>query len=379
MYRVFVYRLYPNAAQERALAAMLETHRRLYNDALAERKLAWEQEQRGVTYGQQAAALKASRASNPFLAATNFSSCQATLRRLDRAFQAFFRRVKAAESPGYPRFRGRGRFRTVAFPSHGDGCRLDEATGRVYLQYVGLVKVKLHRPIEGPLKTLAVTRKADGWHLVVSCDLGDTPPASATGPAIGIDLGLAAFIATSDGLTVAAPRVYRRAQARLRKAQRRVARRVKGSARRRTAVRLLAKAHLAVANARKDFHYKTARALVAAHPDGIIAHERLNTAGLARTRLAKSVHDAGWAQFIGIVTHKAVSAGVVVVAVPPHGTSQRCSACEAEPAVPKTLKDRWHTCSCGCSLDRDVNAARNVLRLGLSRQASTWAAGPCVA
>jgi putative transposase len=345
---------------------MLETHRRLYTAGLAERRDAWETERRGVTYGQQSAALKATRLTNPFLAATNFSSCQATLRRLNRAFEAFFRRVKAGEAAvGYPRFRGRGRFDTVDFPSHGDGCRLHEAARRVYIQHVGMVKLTLHRPVDGAIKTLAVTRKADGWHLVVSCDLGDAPAAPATGPALGIDLGLTAFVATSDGLTVAAPQTYRRAQARLRKAQRRVARRVKGSVRRRKAVRLLAKATLAVASQRKDFHHKEARKLVAACPDGMIAHERLNVAGLSRGRLAKSVNDAGWAQFIGILTHKAESAGVVVVAVPPYGTSQRCSACDAEPLAPKTLKDRWHSCSCGCSLDRDVNAARNILNLGL--------------
>jgi putative transposase len=139
--KAFKYRLYPTRQQDAAMSAMRETHRRLYNDALAERKQAWEQEQRSVSYGEQAARVKPARTTNPFLAATNFSSCQATLRRLDKAFGAFFRRIKARETPGYPRFKGRNRFDTVAFPSYGDGCRFDG--GKVYFQHIGRVKVKL--------------------------------------------------------------------------------------------------------------------------------------------------------------------------------------------------------------------------------------------
>lgn len=118
MRKAFKFRLYPNRQQERAMAEMLETHRRLYNNALAEHKNAWEQERRTVSYGQQSGHLKQARMTNPYLAKTNFSSCQATLRRLDKAFQAFFRRMKAGETPGYPRFKGKHRFDTVEFPSY---------------------------------------------------------------------------------------------------------------------------------------------------------------------------------------------------------------------------------------------------------------------
>src|SRR5438876_8495626 len=152
------------------MEAMVETHRHLYNRALAQRKEAWEQERRGVSYGDQSATLKAQRVVDPYLALTNFS-CQATMRRLDAAFQAFFRRVSAGDTPGYPRFRGRGRYDTVVFPSYGDGCKLRE--GRAYFQHVGAVKLKLHRPLEGRIKTMAFKREADGWYVVFSCDLGD--------------------------------------------------------------------------------------------------------------------------------------------------------------------------------------------------------------
>ena len=360
------------------MAGMLDTHRHLYNRALAERKDAWESEQRTVRYGEQSGHLKADRTTNPHLAKTNFSSCQATLRRLDRAFAAFFRRIKAGEKPGYPRFRGFGRFDSVEFPSYGDGCRLRD--GRAEFQHIGRVKLKLHRPIEGTIKTMRFKREADGWYVVFSCDLGDVRPELSSKPDVGIDLGLNAFLTTSDGEHVAPPKLYRKAQDVLRRAARKVARRGKGSNRRKKAVVLLAKHHQHVANQRRDFHHKTARDLVTRF--GLIAHEKLNVRGIARTRLAKSTHDAGWAAFLAILAQKAASAGVTTVAVDPRNTSQACSNCGALPEVKKTLKDRVHVCSCGLTLDRDWNAARNILqrsRPGRGLQAPTLDTGPCVA
>jgi putative transposase len=155
MRRAFKYRLYPTRQQDAAMRAMLETHRRLYNAALAERKQAWMHAQRSVSCGDQSGQLKAARTTNPLLAATNFARCEATLRRLNKAFVAFFRRIKAGETPGYPRFKGRNRFATVEFPSYGDDCRFDG--DKVSFQHIGRVKVKLHRPIEGRIKTASFT------------------------------------------------------------------------------------------------------------------------------------------------------------------------------------------------------------------------------
>jgi putative transposase len=222
----FKYRLYPNEQQDQALAEMLDTHRHLYNRALAERKAAWEEEQRSVSYGEQSAHLKDERTTNPYLADTNFSSCQATLRRLDWSFQAFFRRVKNGETPGYPRFKGRNRFDTVEFPSYGDGCKLEGAL--VYFQHIGHIKIKLHRPVEGTIKTISFKREADGWHVVFSCEVPDVEVMPSPLPATGIDLGLKAFLVTADGCEIAPPRYYRKAQATLRRSQRAVARKQKG-------------------------------------------------------------------------------------------------------------------------------------------------------
>jgi putative transposase len=369
--KAFKYRLYPTEQQEQALAEMLDTHRRLYNRALAERKAAWDERRESVSYGDQSACLKDERATNPFLARTNFSSCQATLRRLERAFQAFFRRLKAEETPGYPRFKGMNRFDTVEFPAYGDGCKLDGE--RVYFQHIGQIKIKLHRPVEGTIKTISFKREADGWHVVFSCDLPDVEIAPSPLPATGIDLGLKVFLVTADGRAIPPPRYYRKAQAALRRSQRAVARKQKGSNRRKKAVKLLAKQHLHVSNQRRNFHHQVARQLISQH--GMIAHEALNIQGIARTRLAKSTHDVGWGQFLSVLHSKAEGAGVQVIAVPAANTTQQCSACGALPETPeqrKTLGDRVHRCpSCGYVADRDLNASQNVLRLGRSLQALT--------
>jgi putative transposase len=375
--RAYIFKLYPTRAQALALAEQVETHRRLYNRALAERTAAYATEQRTLTYGEQAATLKAQRASSPFLARANFSSCQRTLKRVDRAFAAFFRRVKAGQAPGYPRFKGRGRFDTVEY-THTDGCRFFGTS--LYVQHVGRVKAKQHRPVEGQIKAVSLTRKADGWHVCVVCDRGQPAVVPSELPAVDIDVGLTNFLATSEGETVGPLRAYRRAQAALRRAQRRVARRRKGSGRRRKAVAQVRRLHLKVARQRRDFHHKTALSLTRRY--GLIAHERLAITGLSRSRLAKSTLDAGWGGFLTILGHKAVEAGVSVVAVPPYGTSQRCSACGALPAVPKTLKDRVHACPCGYTAGRDVNSARNILLLaagrrpGQGRQDTTGAVAP---
>ncbi|HZS02995.1 MAG TPA: transposase [Chloroflexota bacterium] len=367
MRKAFVFKLYPNRGPTAALAAMLEGHRLLYNAAVEQRRIAWRQNRVSVSYGQQSAELKALRREIPALAPTSFSSCQATLRRLDKSFAAFFRRG----ARGYPRFKSRSRFDTVEFPALGDGCAFDPAAGRVYVQHVGRLKVKLHRPTEGRIKTLSLKRAQGGWYVILSCDLGAAPSYGPAEPSVGLDLGLTAFVTRSDGVAVAPPRFLRESAAALRRAQRRVARRKKGSARRRKAVAALARLHQHVANQRRDWHHKLARALVSEY--GLIAVEALNIHGIARSRLAKSTLDAAWGQFLGILHSKAAEAGVQVVAVPARNTSQACSQCGALPAVPKTLADRVHRCSCGCVLDRDHNAALNILRLGRSLQSVTSA------
>lgn len=340
------------------MISLLETHRCLYNSALAQRKNCHEAEQKTVTYGEQSARLKVARKADEALALANFSSCQRTLKRLDRAFQAFFRRVKSGDKPGFPRFRGYGRFHSVDF-TIGDGAKLTKE-GKAYFQNVGDVKLKLHRAVEGTIKTATFQRYAGNWHVVFVCDTGDVTTEPSTNPAIGIDLGLKSFLVTSEGEAVDAPKLYRKAQAKLRRSQRAVARKKRGGANRRKAIQNLAKIHAHVANQRKDFHHKTAKSLVDRY--GVIVHEDLNIKGIVRSlRLAKSTHDAGWAGFLNILRQKAECAGVAVVSVNPAHTTQTCSCCGCLPAVSIGLSVRTYSCAhCGFTLDRDFNAAINI-------------------
>jgi putative transposase len=383
MRKAYVYRLYPTTSQIQAMTGQLSLACELYNACLEERGEAYRRVGKSLSYLDQANQLKEIRRIRPDLGALNFSMLQGICRRVQRSFENFFRRVKAGETPGYPRFRSVRRFDSITFPSYGDGCKLTgkklylQGIGQIkvklYLQGIGQIKVKLHRPIEGVIKTVTLKRSCGNWYVCCSCDLGDVTPDAATGPAVGIDLGLKAFLVTSEGEQVAAPKLYRKAQARLRRAARRVARRRKGSDRRTKAIRVLAKAQQHIANQRKDFHHKTALGLVRRF--GLIAHEDLNLRGIARSSLAKSTHDAGWAGFLAILAHKAAEAGVTVVAVNPRNTTQACSGCGTLPPVRLTLADRVHTCSCGLTLDRDENAARNIRALGLSVQALPWPTG----
>ncbi|MBI5518328.1 MAG: IS200/IS605 family element transposase accessory protein TnpB [Deltaproteobacteria bacterium] len=231
--------------------------------------------------------------------------------------------------------------------------------GRLRLSGIGNVKVKLHRKMEGTLKTVGVTCDGDGhWYALVTREV-PRKVLPGTGHQVGLDVGLRAFVATSDGEWVPNPRPLESARLEVERAQRKVSRRSRGSKRRAKAKRLLARAHARVRNARKDFQHKTARTLVVRNDR--LAVEDLNLKGLARGRLARPIHDAAWGQFVSILAAKAEEAGRELLRVDPRGTSQRCSACDQQ--VPKDLSVRVHQCPhCGLVLDRDVNAARNILR-----------------
>jgi putative transposase len=362
--RVYRYRLYPTRAQSGALVETLDRLRELYNGALQHRRDAYRLAGVTVSAYSQMAELRGVRDVRPEYAAIHTHLLQDVITRLDRAYRAFFRRCKSGETPGFPRFKGRGRYRTFTFKDavNHNGVRLVSGGKRVRLTGIGSVKVKLHRPIEGVIKQASVTLSGDGhWYIAFSCDAVPARPVAKTGETVGIDVGITTFAALSDGQLVDNPRAYEVAQRSLATAQRRVARRKRGSHRRRKSVALLARQHDKVARVRRDFHHKTAFSLVEQFDS--IAVEKLNIKGLARMRLAKQVHDAGWGQFIAILAAKAESAGCEFFAVDPRGTSQECSGCHA--TVRKGLHVRVHDCPhCGLVLDRDVNAAKNVQSRG---------------
>lgn len=372
MRKTFRYRLYPTKAQAAALTQQLREACTMYNAALQERRDAWKLAGQSITYYDQANQLKEIRAEG-LTRLANFSCCQDVLRRLDKTFKAFFRRVRSGEKAGYPRFKPHQRFNSITFPSYGDGIRLLDS-GRLRMQGVGCVKIKLHRPLDGKIKTIAIKREAGKWYACISVEVA-LKPLTPSDRVVGIDVGLENFAVLSDGTVISNPHHYRRAQARLRRAQRKVARRRKGGNGRRKAVRELQAVTAHVRNQRLDFQHKVAHHLVRRH--GLIAVEDLNVKGLAGGMLGKSVLDAGWSGFFQKLAYKAESAGRLLVFVDPRGTSQRCSRCGGE--VRKALKDRWHKCAaCGLSVSRDLNSAREILRLGLSLVGRTWGNGSCV-
>lgn len=362
MLKTFKYKLYPTRKQTQAIEEMLESHRRIYNTALAERKNAWEERQESVSYGDQSAGYKKQRKTNEYYQRTNFSSCQRTLRRLDKAFKAFFRRVKAGAEPGYPRFRGRNRWKSVEF-TYSDGSKIRD-NGKLYIQNIGEIKVKWHRKIKGDIKTVAIRRQAGRYYACFSCET-EPDALEATGAVVGLDMGISNLVTTSDGECFEPPKYLRQSERKLRREQRKVARRKKGSNHRRKAVRNLQRTHEHIANQRKDAAHKIARSVVGDYD--LIAVEDLNTNGLIKNHhLAKSIADAAWNTFILILTSKAEEAGRRLVKVDPKYTSQECSQCGQ--IVKKDLSVRVHSCPrCGLVLDRDVNAAVNILKKALAR------------
>jgi putative transposase len=380
--KTFKYQLKPTPDQEQARAFVVRRCRELYNAALQERRDAWQKRGVSVPVASQSAQLPEIKVVRPEYRDIHSQVLQDVLARLDRAFQAFFRRIREGQTPGYPRLQGANRYNSFPYKQFGNGATLDD--GYLVLSKIGRLAVRWSRPMEGTPKTVTLTHEAAGWYVAFSCAEVPIKPLPLTGQETGIDLGLESFATLADGRQIANPRIFRVAELKLKRAQRRVSRRKKGSKRRKTAVKLLAKAYQTVRRQRQDFHHKQALSLVQQYDT--IYHEDLQVANMVKNHhLAKSIADAGWSGFLGIRAFKAVYAGKRVVAVPPAYTSQACSGCGV--FVHKGLSVRWHLCpDCGTSLHRDHNAARNILRLGKEHsaagqavQALTWAVGPSVA
>lgn len=361
MQRSFKYRLYPSASQARELAAAIETHRRLYNECLGLRQLAWDQYKTSVNYFDCSRWLTGAKKTNEFYRRINARSAQLTLRRLDKAFQNFYRRVEAGQTPGYPRFKGREHFNSVEFSGstngRADGTKL--VGNRLRIQHVGTIRVKLHREVEGRIKTVTIKRDAGKWFVIFSCDLGPVEIPKSTLPAVGIDVGLESFLTTSDGHHEPNPRYLKDALPALRVASRAVSRKKLGGSNRRKAVAAVRLVHARVKNLRREHAYKVAHKLVLAY--GFIAVESLTIRNMVRNgRLSRAISDAAWGGFLNILKHKAEKAGAQVVEVNPSGTSQTCSGCHGH--APKNLREREHECPhCGLVLHRDLNAAINIL------------------
>ena len=362
MRKAYKYRIYPTKAQNETLDQQLALCCQLYNAGLQERRDAYRICGKSITYTEQQNQLPEIKKSNPEFKAIHSQVLQDVLQRVDKAFAGFFSRLAKGRTAGYPRFRSRPRYDSLSYPQ--SGFQLEGR--KLVLSKIGKVRIKQHRALAGRSKTLSIKREAGRWYACFSVEI-EPVPLPVTNAAIGIDVGLESFAVLSDGTAIENARYYREAEKTLRVTQRRVARRKKGSERRKKAVRLLQRAHAHIRNQRADFHHQTARKLVNGY--GKIVVEDLNIKGLAGGLLAKSVNDAGWSAFFAKLAYKAAEAGRELIKVDPRGTSQRCP-CGAP--NPKTLSQRRHQCNvCGLDIARDHASALEILRLGLSLHAST--------
>ncbi|SLK00903.1 putative transposase [Arthrobacter sp. P2b] len=397
MIRSYKFRLYPTSKQEDLLRAMLDDHRLLYNAALQERREAWKRARTGISFATQSSQLKDVRADESDYARWSYDGLAWTLRRLEAAFQAFFRRVRAgAGKPGYPRFKGVGHFDTVIH-RNGNGAKWGtiphSVVTKVYIMGIGHIKVRQHRPVTGRVKTVAIKREGRArWFVVLAAEQELPSPLPKTGTMIGIDLatGSNGLAYTSLGERIDNPAYGKASRSRLADARRALARCQRGSKRRNKARDRVTNVHRKVRNQRQDYLHKAAKRLVSRYD--VIVAEKLNTAGLvrrpaprpdgtggykpnggsAKTGLNQSILDAGWGHFLDVIRAKAESAGREFIQVDPTYTSQTCSACGYRDATNRSGK-MFVCLSCWHRDDADINAAINILRAGLALRDATQA------
>ena len=406
--RSFKYRLSPTRTQAEKLQWTLDRTRELYNAALQERRDAYEVIKHRPDFLDKDARRQAIRAQN-----INYYSqanqlpdikqdreeyqdihsqiLQDVLKRVDKAYKAVFRRCACGETPGYPRFQGRDRYNSFTFPQGGYALSLSP-NNRVCLSKIGSINVKLHRAVQGRIKTCTIKREGTNWYVVFACEV-EAEPLPLSHQSVGIDLGLVHFATLSDGSTIENPRYFRRGEKKRENLQPALSKKKRGSHRRKKAVKLVAKAQRKVCNQRADFLHKESRRLVNTY--GLMVFEDLQPSTMSRrakpkqeastgaylpngaaakSGLNKSINDAGWSRFVSMCTYKAEDAGRTVLQINPRYTSQICSGCGT--VKKKELSERWHSCPCGTELDRDHNAALNILRLGRSQQSAMAVEAP---
>jgi len=355
----FQFRLKPTKKQAKALQAQLDECRWLYNELLEQRKISYEELNVSLSKYQQLMFLPLLKAEKPSLEQVHSQVLQNVVDRLDKSFQSFFRRCKTGDKPGFPRFRGIHRYNSLCYPQSGF-CLVDK---QLKLSKIGTLRVKMHRPIKGEIKTCTLRKRASGdWDVSFSCEV-NIEPLPPKQESIGIDMGLEHFATFSNGQEIANPRFFKRGQKALGKAQRKLALLKKGTPERRKQGKAVAKIHERIRNQRKDFCHKESKKIIEQYQ--YICIEDLDIKKMVEgSCFAKSITDVSWNQFHQFLTYKAAEAGRKLGLVNPAYTTQDCYQCGHR--AEKKLTDRTHCCShCGYKTSRDLNAAQNILALGL--------------
>ena len=362
MRKTFKYRLYPTRSQTTVFEQTLNSCCWLYNHFLEQRKTAWENEKKSISCYDQSNMLKALKIEHPFLTGVFSQVLQNVSTRLDLAFRAFFRRIKAGEKPGYPRFRGESRYDSFTYPQ--SGFKLLKNVVR--LSKIGGVKIRLHRPIEGKIKTCNIRRTPIGkWFVTFACEIEHKAVENPINPSVGIDMGLSHFATLSNSETVKNPRFFRKEEIALKKAQRKLSAQKKASKARAKARKIVARIYERISNKRHNFAHQLSRKFVNKYNTICVENLSINDMKKDNFRcINKSIGDAAWRMFLNFLEYKAECADKRVVKINPAYTSQTCSECGTRQKL--KLSDRMYHCSCcGLSLDRDHNAALNILTLGM--------------
>ena len=366
MRKAFKYRIYPTKAQWRALNNALREARWLYNQLLEQRKILWESDKQNISCFEQQKLIPELKIQRPTLKAVFSQVLQDVAKRLDKAMQGFFRRVKRGETPGYPRFRGHHRYNSITFPQVPVGCKIT-ADGFLAVSGIGNVAIVYHRPLGGKPKTATISRSATGkWYVSFSCEC-EPQILPALDNAVGIDMGIETFATTDTGAKISNPKFFRKEQKALAKVQRRLAKQAKGTKERAHARKAVARVHERIGWKRDNFAHKQSRFFVNHYQ--VICTEALNIIGMVEdaeySGRRKNIQDVAWGKFLSMLNAKAVEAGRQHVEVNPAYTSQDCSGCRQNRQEMPT-KVRIYRCPrCGMILCRDINGARNILALGL--------------
>ncbi|HEC64073.1 MAG TPA: transposase [bacterium] len=355
MRKSFKYRAVLNKETEAEALRWLGLCQILYNVALEQRILLYQCHRKTFSAYDQNRQLPELKKEFPEFKSVGSQVLENVLDRLHKAYQSFFRRIKHGETPGFPRFKAKHRYNS--FTLRQAGWKLEGQN--LYIRNVGRLKLNLHRPIEGKIKTVTIRlTPTEKWFVSFSCDKVVPKTYSHTAAKVGIDVGLKNFAVDSDGHVIENPKFFNKSQKILRRRQRKLSRCKKGSKQRGKARLLVAKAHEKISNQRLDFLHKTANYYVENYD--VIHIEALRIDKMIKNKyLARSIADASWGKFFELLSFKAEEAGRTLVRVDPKDTSQTCSSCGRK--TPKSLSIRVHKCKhCGLVLDRDLNAALNI-------------------
>ena len=347
------YRIYPSKSQIHLLNNTLEGCRLYYNHLLEQRKNGWEENKKHYTCFEQ------QKINKDFLNKEKYDIYAQVIQnvavRIDLAFKAFFRRLKNGEKPGYPRFKSYGRYDSFTYPQ--TGFKIN--SNKIFLSKFGYVKSIIHKNIDGFIKTCTVKKEEDKWYVIFAYETEYNETISETDEAIGIDVGLSNFAVFSDETVIANPRFFKEEEKKIAKLQ---SRRDKTKSKKLN--KAIQKRHSKVKNKRKDFCHKLSRKIVNKYSKIFVEDLNINSMKEDMKRLSKSINDASWNLFINNLIYKAEDAGRLIKLVNPAYTSQDCSNCSYR--VKKKLSERIHNCpNCGLKIDRDLNAAKNILRIGL--------------